>query len=181
MVEVHPHLGLLCESLPKQQIEMILRNSKLNTEVTRNGLLGYITVPKQRGHNSVRRVIESIREWGQIALLLLKLFKLSKKVEVLTLERENLLRERRDLLIQKRDLQVEKVDHVFAESRSADNAEGVFSEAGGAHSGSSSFLANSCIRSIPPGDIQRGAAVGRLMQPVDFASHFCGQVRISGA
>ena len=83
---------------------MILRNSKLYSQMSGNILLGNIPRTKQRINNPVRRGVETIREWGQIALLLLKLFKLSKKVKVLALERENLLRERRDLIVQKREL-----------------------------------------------------------------------------
>ena len=83
---------------------MILRNSKLYSQMSGDILPGNIPRTKQRINNPVRRGVETIREWGQIALLLLKLFKLSKKVKVLALERENLLRERRDLIVQKREL-----------------------------------------------------------------------------
>ena len=125
---------------------MILNNPKLKSKLLGDSLLRDIPSPKQHIYNPVRRVIEPIREWGQIALLLLKLFKLSKKVKILTLERENFLRERRDLVIQKRDLQAEKVDNVFAESCGADNADRVFGKVGGAHGASSSSLANSVQR-----------------------------------
>ena len=98
---------------------MILNNPQLNSKATRNRFLRDITGTKQGGNNQVRRLIELVREGGQIAMLLLKLLKLSKKVKVLALEREDLLRERRDLIIQKRDLHIEKVDHVFAQASGA--------------------------------------------------------------